>query len=93
MKMLHSDSMVINSDEVPIFVDCWQGRAGAGRVLLIVHGLGERVVPGTRRGVRAAAKAHHERSQAKCRAHCAATWSNDRARSGVNSYGGLPHSG
>lgn len=28
-------------EAVPLFVDCWQGRAGADRILLIVHGLGE----------------------------------------------------
>lgn len=38
--MLHSDSFTVNT-EVPLFVDCWQGKAGAGRVLLVVHGLGE----------------------------------------------------
>ncbi|MBI3541827.1 MAG: lysophospholipase [Deltaproteobacteria bacterium] len=44
--MLHSDSLVVqgsesSNTEVPLFVDCWQGRSGAGRTLLIVHGMGE----------------------------------------------------
>ena len=48
--MLHSDSILIpgsstaagaSKTDVPIFVDCWQGKEGAGRILLVVHGLGE----------------------------------------------------
>ncbi len=47
--MLQSDSLLISSapnkpaspSDVPIFVDCWPGKEGAGRILLIVHGMGE----------------------------------------------------
>lgn len=35
------DMLRETNGEVPLFVDCWQGTSGAGRVLVIVHGMGE----------------------------------------------------
>lgn len=41
--MLQSNSVIVATDQtIPLFVDCWQGASQTtGRVLLVVHGLGE----------------------------------------------------